>query len=448
MRASPGRGVVRKPDHRAADDRPLVPGGCSAAPDVGGQEILAQATQPFLDKNPGIRLNAGFMQGNAIIPSMVAGAGPDIISDWNAAPYWEQNLLLRLDAYIRKDNVQTTVWSKGQMSVMQQPFGTFMLPAYFSPMVYVLRLSDFDEVGVQYPGTDWTYQDLTKLAKQLTIQSAKKTRYGTDVPLQNNSIGGDTFIFQAFGGNLMNADGTQQTLSSPGSIAAGRWMYEELFWPKIGSGRDQIWGTTGLDGFLQGQQSMRVIWGNGFLVTLAQNSGFKWRIYPFPIFPKGRLTDGTEDFYGINAQTKHPDEAWSLLKYLTSDPAFTRALMHAGLQTPAIISLWQEWQAVVEATAPPLKGKGLEWYSDAALKGYALPGQYFAHGDSRVRTIDNNWMTKLLAQQATVEGAYTQADQQANALIQVAASEAAAVQKTSATFPTQGPPIAGVQPGL
>jgi len=415
---------------------------------AASQEILAQATKPFLDKNPGVRLKAGYMVGNSIIPSMIAGAGPDIISDWVASPYWQDNLLLKLDDLMRKDNIDTSVWSKGQMQVMQQPFGTYMLPAYFSPMVYVVRLSDLDEAGLAYPGTDWTYQELTTLARQLTVTSGQKTRYGTDAPLQNNSIGGETFVFQAFGGNIMDAAGTKQTLSDPGSVAAGNWLYEELFWPKVGSGRDQIWGKTGMDGFLSDQQSMRVIWGNGFLITLAQSKGFKWQIYPYPIFPQGRVTEGTEDFYGINAQTKHPDAAWALLKYVTYEHTFTRALMHAALQTPAIVALWPEWQAVVEATAPTLKGKGLEWYSDAALKGYGLSGQYFRHGDTHIRSIDNAWMTRLLSRKYSVEEAYTQADQQVNTYIPTAAAEEAAGQKAAAKFPSAGPPMAQVQPGL
>ena len=48
---------------------------------------------------------------------------------------------------------------------------------------------------------------------------------------------------------------------------------------------------------------------------------------------------------------------------------------------PALNSLWGEWEAVVSQVVPFLKGAGLHWFGDAALKGYATPYGYYRYGD-------------------------------------------------------------------
>ena len=381
--------------------------------------LIEEATAPFLDAHRGVQLQAGFMQGNAVIPSIIAGQGPDVISDWYAAPYWAGNLLLPLDDYIRQDNIDTSVWSAGQMSVMQQPFGTYMLPAYFSPMVYLMNLTAFDDAGLAYPSTDWTYTDQVEIARKMTIHTAKQTRYGTSVQFHRSGINGETWMFRAFGGNVMNAAGTVQTLTAPGSVAAGEWVFEELVWPGLASSRNEYYGSTGADGIIHGQEVMHVIW-DGIILNAAAalRDSIKWAVYPSPIFPSGRMTQGTEDFYGINAQTKYPELAWELLKFLSYEKGYQRAMMHIGAVPPARNDLWPEWQSIVETVAPPTRGKGLHWFGDAALKGYAYPGQYFRYDDSQVRSTDGPWISKLWNHQIDVLGAFDAADKQVNALLQ------------------------------
>jgi multiple sugar transport system substrate-binding protein len=416
--------------------------------------LIQEATAPFTEQHRGIAVKAGFMQGNGVIPSMIAGDGPDVISDWYAAPYWAGNLLLPLDEYISRDNIDTSVWSSGQMSVMQQPFGTYMLPAYFSPMVYLVNLSAFDEAGLEYPSTDWTYQDMVKIARQMTIHTAKQTRYGTSVQFHKSGINGESWVFRAFGGNLMNPQGTVQTLTDPGSIAAGSWIFEDLVWPGLASSRNEFYGTTGADGLIHGQEVMHVIW-DGIILNAAAaiRDSFRWAVYPACICPNGRMTQGTEDFYGINAQTRHPNEAWELLKWLSYEKTFQRSLMRIGAVPPARNDLWPEWQSIVEAVAPPTRGKGLHWFGDAALKGYAYPGEYFRYDDAQVRGIDGPWISKLWNRQIDVAGAFAQADKQANAFLQQAAASAhseaavaaalARAATTSATVTFPAPPKAG-----
>lgn len=413
------------------------------------QSLLQEALTPFLHANPGLDVKVGFMQGNSVIPSMIAGAGPDVISDWYAAPYWEQNLLLKLDPYLKQDNIDPSVWSKGQWGVMNRPFGVFMLPAYFSPMVYAVNLSLFDQAGLPYPDPNWTHQEFARICAKLTVHTAKRNRVGAGFGFHASTIGGESWVFQAFGGNQMNAAGTTSTLSAPGSVAAGNWMYETLFWPKICTSRNQAGSTYGQYNFLKGGSAMAVIW-DGIVLNLAAavRSSFKWRIYPNPVFPAGRFTQGTEDFYGINAQTKHPKESWRLLKWLSYEKTWQSTLMRIGAVPPARNDLWGEWVSIVEQVAPPLLHSGLNWLADGAVKGYAIPGAYYRYQDTAVRRVVGPWLQKLWNQQIDVAGAFAQADRQANALLKEAPLEQNAQAAGVHAFPSRGAPMAAVTPGL
>ena len=383
--------------------------------------LLQEALTPFLQANPDLDVKVGFMQGNSVIPSMIGGSGPDIISDWYAAPYWEQNLLLKLDPFLKQDNISPAVWSKGQWDVMNQPFGVFMLPAYFSPMVYAVNLTMFDQAGISYPDPNWTHKEFAQVCAKLTAHSATTDRVGAGFGFHAAAIGGEGWVFRAFGGAQMNATGTVSTLSDPKSVAAGTWMYETLFWPKICTSRNRAGATAGKYSFLSGRSAMSVIW-DGIVLNLAAavRSSFKWRIYPNPIFPAGRFTEGTEDFYGINAQTKHPHESWRLLKWLSYEKTWQSTLMRIGAVPPARNDLWGEWIRIVEQVAPPLRHSGLSWLRDGAVKGYAIPGAYYRYQDTAVRRVIDPWMQKLWSHQIDVPGAFAQADRQANALLKQA----------------------------
>jgi len=332
---------------------------------------------------------------------------------------------------------------------MNRPFGVFMLPAYFSPMVYAVNLTLFDPVGVDYPDPNWTHKDFADICAKLTVHSTKTNRVGAGFGFHRSSINGEGWIFRAFGGDQMNSDGTKSTLSDPNCIAAAQWMYNTLFWPNICTGRNNAGATYGQYNFLTGGAAMAVIW-DGIVLNLAAavRSSMKWQIYPNPIFPAGRTTQGTEDFYGINAETKHPEHAWRLLKWLSYEKTWQSALMQLGAVPPARNDLWAEWVNIVQQVAPPLRNSGLQWLQDGAVKGYALPGEYYRYEDTSVRRVVGQWIQKLWNRQADVTEAFTQADRQANAILTAAPAMLNNQAGIAKTFPTQGPPMAAVQPGL
>jgi ABC-type glycerol-3-phosphate transport system substrate-binding protein len=385
--------------------------------------LTQEAFAPFEAENPGIRVR---ITPQDSIPSILAGTSSDIIWDWQFYPYWAGHLLLPLDEYLKRDNVDTSIWVPGQMALFQRPFGTYMLGAYASPFVYAILLDLFDDLGLDYPSPDWTYQDFTRLAAALTTTSTSgQKRYGAAIPWYTNGLDGGngqpTFLLTAFGGGLTNPAGTRSWLDQPGSLAAGRWIYEDLLWRGIAVPWDVFWAGSG-NGLPKGNLAMDFEWGSSPFRLAEQLAGRKWTFHPFPIFPKGRFTFLTNDFWGIVRTTRHPEEAWRVLRWATTDPRFQEARMHFSALQPTLKSLWPKWQAIVEAVAPPLQGKGLEWFVDAAVNGYALCMQPYADEGVLVSNAVANALSPLWNRQASVVEAFTQAARVADAILAQGAS--------------------------
>ena len=112
-------------------------GGISLTPPGLAQRGL----EPFLAANPGVEVTITATEFASNVPAIIGGGGDDIIHDNYCPPYWESNLLLPLDEYLKQDGIDTSIWSQGQLQAFQNPQGLFMLGDYFSPFIYIVNMS-------------------------------------------------------------------------------------------------------------------------------------------------------------------------------------------------------------------------------------------------------------------------------------------------------------------
>ena len=398
--------------------------------------LYQDALKPFYAQHPGVDVrlvppltSPGGGTGN--VQAILAGNGPDIIADYYPPLYLPASgdLLLKLDDYVKRDAVDLHAWSAGQVHSYTQTaldHTLRMLPGYFSPLIYVVRLQDFDEAGYQYPDPTWSYTDFAAAAKAMTKRSSNgQQRIGAVMQWTSTLLKECSWPFFGFGDGMLNAAGNAQ-LSSPGGIQAGNWLYDQLFWPGFATTRDLKGPTFGSKEVVTGEVTMQLVW-DGLVLDMAQRyTGFNWDFYPPPTFPQGPSCLGTDDFYAIAANTKHPDMAWQLLKFLTYDPTPTgwqRSMMKIGMLQPGLNALWDVWIETLKNVAPPLKDKHLEYFKDMALSGRAFPAQFFPYADKQAQTTTKQQMAELWSKKVDVAGAFAQMDHQINATIAQAAAK-------------------------
>ena len=417
-----------------------------------GKAILNEITQQFDQKHPGLHLQAlpgpqgGGASTTSVLASMLAGQGPDVVGDCCGAwmTYNDMNAFADLTPYFKKDNIPLTTWSTGQVQAMGGPSGQFGLPIYHGPVVFLYRQDLLDELGLPYPDPEWDYQAAaafwTKCAGTYKVGSASKWRYGANFWWQSHSWYAQAYLMYGFGGAEMDSTKTKAMLDQPGSVAAGNWVYPLLWAKSLGASTGTV-----ADGSAIFETSGG--WNIPRNVT-NYNTRFKWDYVPVPKFPKGRATFANNDFWGMNAASKHLDGAWEVLKWLTYEDDWQRFCMKATLLAPCKVSLWQEFETQLIASAPLLENKGLKWFRDAAEGGYGYPEEFFKYQSPQADSILGQTLGKVFDQKLSVEEGFRQAPQQVDALEVAGAAESAAQQQIQKVFPAQGPSVAVVPPGI
>jgi ABC-type glycerol-3-phosphate transport system substrate-binding protein len=416
-------------------------------PSYGGahwQQFVQPALDQFQSQHPGIqvRLVAPGGGGSFLTP-ILAGTAPDVFQDWAIGPYRAAGAVLALDKYLRQDNVDPTIWSPGQLHAMRDEEGIQFLPCYVHVTVMAVNYSILDSLGLQYPDPDWTWQQAEQLYRACSRTVNGKRRYGVSMYFTGQDMGDpssmSTYVAHFFGGSVGDPNRMTCHLDDPKSYTGIQWV-EQLHW-------DNVISPNARDSDLQNIAFVEA--GSASLPRYLQSwrDQFKWSFFPVPHFPGGQFSFEATDYYAINAGTRHPDESWILLKWLAAEPFWSRYCMHYLLRTPSLVSLWDEYAQVVEAVAPLVKGKGMQYFSQAAAK-WGIANTVFKYNQPQVCNLINQQLARCYRREASVPEAMHLAAQQVNALEAVGEQEAARVETAKGRFPTTGPELVPVPAGI
>ena len=202
----------------------------------------------------------------------------------------------------------------------------------------------FDEAGLPYPPSDpdkaWKWDEFVEIAKKLTkTEGGRTTQFG--------ATGFEVdwgWVFPPMvasnGGSVLNDDYTKVTLNSPESkevfeairdLRVKHHVAPEVsFVEQSGMSASQM---------LQTGRVAMMVDGSWALQQLAQMD-FPIGIGVLPIFDKP-ATVGQAHLHSAWAKTAHPEEAWQLIKFLSSED-YQLSNIRAGLWLPNRKELYKE----------------------------------------------------------------------------------------------------------
>jgi multiple sugar transport system substrate-binding protein len=219
----------------------------------------------------------------------------------------------------------------------------------FSTSAVYVNVGLFKKAGLSLPKEGWTYDDYLRLAQQLTLDDQGRNaadpgfdaghivQYGTTVPFWGGNATAGWFrgfqnILYSFDAHALSPDGTKVSgyLNGPKSLTA--WTFARDLVHKYHVAPDTAVINAQSDGnvsLLKAGQLAMVghFWGPWFQETLDATPGLEWAVVPLPSGPAGHKGVIMWMGWGINPKTAHPQEAWELLKWLTTEPGqrpFTR----------------------------------------------------------------------------------------------------------------------------
>ncbi len=311
--------------------------------------ITEQSLKQFMKENPDIKVEYTPVSGEypAKLLTMIAGdAAPDVffIASDSYRSFQKRGVLLNLTGYFNKemDIDEFIPLARDKMLIDGGIYGVSSCDV--SPVLFYNKKL-FDEAGLPYPPNDpekaWTWDKFVDIAKQLTVRKNGKTvQYGVS-GFTIEWVSAFSAMVKSNGGQVFNEDYTELLLDSPEAKEA----LVEI------KNLQRVYGVSPLviANVQQGGISSTQMLQTGRLAMLVDGS---WTLQQlaemdFPlgigVLPKFKepVTIGQAHLYSAWVKTKHPDEAWELIKFVSSREYQTK-LVKTGIWLPNRMDMYKE----------------------------------------------------------------------------------------------------------
>lgn len=276
-----------------------------------GTKLEGEIFKEFEKENPGIKVKPVFAPydkyNDKFLTMSAGGDQPDLVWLQPAAmgQFVSKGILADLsDKKINKDEYMPNVLELGQVDGKQ-----YALIRDASTQMIGYNKDMFDAAGVPYPKDDWTWDDFLDAAQKLTkVENGKTVQFG----IENFYL---SLLLTSNGGGLVSEDGKKVIIDSPETIEAVTFARDLINKYHAQPTSAQSQGMTNL--FMTGKAAMKIT-GPWDWAEYAKNVKFKWDIVPVPAGKAGNISPAAYLPIGIGKTTKHPEEAYKLLQFLTT----------------------------------------------------------------------------------------------------------------------------------
>jgi multiple sugar transport system substrate-binding protein len=268
------------------------------------------------------------------------------IDDWFAPELFKRNYTVDLQSYFDRDlnaaDFITQVFEMCRFPVGEKG-DLLAIPFATGTTVLFYNRDLFDQAGVSYPDSNWTYADLVNAARKLTrdIDGDGVVDQWGFLADDGTYTGFDTMLY-SLGGQILSPDLKQSWIDHPKSVEALQYIVDLVRKEKVSPLPSPL-GSMG-ERFAGGKVGMMI---TGDFVKLAlKDVRFRWDI---ALPPKGptelRLSRRFGNSLSIPRQSQHPNEAWELIKYILTSPSRMRLneLFESMMPVYKSLTFSKEW---------------------------------------------------------------------------------------------------------
>lgn len=339
----------------------------------------------------------------------LASALPEVI--WLCCqfirPFMIASLSAPLDAFIKKDWKQSDIddFYPSQYQAFKIEGKQLGLPVYINVNIMFVNRNLLKAAGLPYPADDWSKAQFQDYAIKLTNKS--QGIWGFDMSFD----GADrncTWIYNNGGEPHDPKDGplvTKLTYDDPKAVEGLQFLHDQLWKNQVSpKSSDDRGGLSRDDAFLAGKIAivMDAASSTGSTYTnKAPAAGLDWDFLPLPKGPGGYGARASTDGYMMDKQTKTPDQAWTILKELTSpETNTTRGALQRN--QPARKSVYSAFEKGFE-------GKTARMGKLMAETGRADPRAFWKDAVTVEGLVKKYFQASLLRNEMTVAAAMKQA---------------------------------------
>jgi multiple sugar transport system substrate-binding protein len=260
---------------------------------------------------------------------------PDVLFLTPVLPYAAQGVLENLDPYIEQAGYDLEDYWPSLLDPAKFEGSVYGFPRDMSAEVLYYNKDIFDEVGIDYPTDEWTWDDLLAAAEALTVRDGDQiTRYGLAMEGGKYQL----WVGQSGGSILDDINNPSScTLDQPEAVAA-----IEFFAGMMNDGlamRDANLSQAGGDSavFASGQAAMIIQ--NASRVSQFNQAGLNYDVAAVPIPDGGqRSASAVGAAWTMSAGSDNKDAAWTFLSWLQSTDGGQRVYTASGEILPALQS--------------------------------------------------------------------------------------------------------------
>jgi multiple sugar transport system permease protein len=350
--------------------------------DPAENRIVQDLVDRYMADNPQVRIvriHASDMRPK-LKTMMAAGAAPDLFYlPPDLLPELAQlKLILPIDNFVAADRARNPGWFEDYFPVLidayrydveKQQTGSgalFGLPKDFSTAVFYVNVDLFERAGIdlkRIQDNGWTWEEFEDAARRITqlgelpeFRQQGRTIFGAVFELWPDTIrqilwtfGGDFFGYRPDG----SADFRDVTLDSEASQEALQMIVRTRIKDRT------VFNATGIakDGaqeFVNGNIGMAGPVGRWKVPRFASSDmKFRWDVVPCPYkSPEFEASQIFMTAWTISASTRHPEEAYRLMKFLCG-PIGARMQSELGLAIPPLQSVARSPSFLSPAGIPP-----------------------------------------------------------------------------------------------
>jgi multiple sugar transport system substrate-binding protein len=368
----------------------------------GNEENLDKIVQAFQAENPNITVEVTTLPygdyGTALQTDVAAGTLADVF-DIEYSNYQE----LQVNGVLAPVEVSDpSIYKQGLLDAYSTDGASYALPSGFSTVVLFYNKDLFDAAGLDYPTSDWTWEDEKEAGLALTDEA--NGVWGNHQPVSFYEF---YKVLAQAGGDFLNADRTAVAFNSPEGIEAATWLVEKsgTTMPTIEEGQ----GTPDFDTNLFNEGKLGMLHTGIWMFGAFADAPFAWDVEVEP----GNETSAHAAFsnaVGINSDSANKVAAAKWAEYLTSSDIMVETRLAAGWELPPVAD--EDKLAPYLTMGSPANRKAV---FDAMNEVAMVP--VVASGQSEMQDIMGRELVEAQAGRKTVQEALATAEEEINALI-------------------------------
>ena len=242
----------------------------------------------------------------------------------NAQMYMENDKLLDLTPYIdNSDVIDLANYYDGITQLYSLDGKQYAVPKDHDTIALLYNKVLFDQVGIDYPTNDWTWDDYYNAGQAIT-QAGNGQFYGAAMNTTNDQDGWFNIIYD-YGGYVISEDHKSSGWDNPNTQAAMEFVGElctDVFAPQT------LVAENGTDGLFTNNLVAMITQGSWMITSFYEHENhenFEWVMLPYyDANGNGQADEGERCSiynglgWSASADTKNPDAAWSLIEWFGS----------------------------------------------------------------------------------------------------------------------------------